>query len=77
MKRSEVVALIEGTIIKCKIMVNPEELTDADLSEEIMRTIEEVGMLPPDTGKGYNIVTVNPTGTHDYGISKDNRWEKE
>lgn len=53
MKRSEVVALIEGTIIKCKVMVNPEELTDADLAEEVMRTIEEIGIKPPYVERFY------------------------
>lgn len=48
---------------------------DDSIAEQILNVVEDSGMLPPDTGKGYPIETLTPTGNIDYGISKDNRWE--
>jgi hypothetical protein len=65
MKRSQALDIIWEAI---------NELEDANL---ILSRLEKAGMMPPDTGKGYPIETVTPTGSIDYGISKDYRWEEE
>jgi len=65
MKRSDALRIIWEAI---------NELEDAD---HILKRLEEAGMLPPDTGKGYPIEMVTPTGNIDYSISKDYTWEQE
>lgn len=68
MKRSEMKEHIYNAL--CGLFM------DSDWVEQILSTVEELGMLPPPIEGVYdNIPTVTPTGNLDYGWKRG--WEPE
>lgn len=75
MKKSEMLGKI-WTLLYLETDLNEESLKDLALM--ILKEVEDNDMQPPKhPTKGWPIVTVNPTGTHDYGTKVVYEWEEE
>jgi hypothetical protein len=71
MKRSEARYRIHGILLNIN-----RTYSVMDQAEEVLRTLEELGMLPPEVrGKYGHVPSVTPTGNLDYSWIRE--WEKE
>lgn len=76
MKRSSMLAIIRATIRNHLGGLDIHESLE-ELSEDILKTQEIMGMLPPDRGDGLFIGTQYMSTHLDYSREPNYKWEPE
>ena len=71
MKKSEVIEEV-ARVVKDTFL-----LSETEIAKAIVNKIEELGMMPPDTGKGPVVGTQWSSTSVDYSQRPDYRWENE
>jgi len=76
MRRSEMVELLQETFLRHMNCTEDCCGTDEKMYSNILRELEDAGMMPPKVIGKYDMVpTVTPTGNHDFSWIRE--WEPE